>query len=254
MPRAIPGRTVPGPDHGPGRARPDADGRCCRQDCRAARRQPAAGRLLLRNDLALLADFDAPKRDFERQVRAVKAVALPSQLYKTSLDAIAKLAREKGDRKALIILGDGQSDDTADEHDQVVKAAREAGVSSMPWASWERRPICPSSRACGGWPTTPAASAGRSGSARRNVYAVGNQFIAEALENGGSPEDDPQGAARLRSRHHHRQPGRRPLGKHRPHLHAGGSSARPTAGATAPAAEPGRPHRPRKRAGRRGLV
>ena len=80
------------------------------------------------NDLTLLADFDASKRDFERQVRAVRAVALPSQLYKTSLEAIAKLAKEKGDRKALIILGDGQSDDTADEHDQVVKAAKEAGV------------------------------------------------------------------------------------------------------------------------------
>ena len=64
------------------------------------------------NDLGLLADFDASKRDFERQVRAVKAATLPSQLYKTSLDAIAKLAKERGDRKALIILGDGQSDDT----------------------------------------------------------------------------------------------------------------------------------------------
>ena len=80
------------------------------------------------NDLTLLADFNAPKRDFERQVRAVKAAALPSQLYKTSLDAIAKLAKERADRKALVILGDGQSDDTADEHDQVVKAAKEAGV------------------------------------------------------------------------------------------------------------------------------
>ena len=29
------------------------------------------------NDLTLLADFDAPKRDFERQVRAVKASRCP---------------------------------------------------------------------------------------------------------------------------------------------------------------------------------
>ena len=63
------------------------------------------------------------KRDFDRQVRAIRAVSLPSELYKTSLEAIAKLGKEPGDRKALVILGDGHSDDTGDEHDQVVKAA-----------------------------------------------------------------------------------------------------------------------------------
>src|SRR5262249_255209 len=82
---------------------------------REGNRRPAA--YSSDNALTLLADFGASKRDFERQVRAIKATSLPSQLYKTSLDAIARLAKERADRKALVILGDGQSDDTADEHE-----------------------------------------------------------------------------------------------------------------------------------------
>jgi hypothetical protein len=138
------------------------------------------------NDLTLLADFNAAKRDFERQVRAIKAAALPSQLYKTSLDAIAKLAKERADRKALIILGDGQSDDTADEHDQVVKAAKEAGVVIHALgflASAADSPKFQGLRRLAD-DTSGFRREVRIGTAQR--YAVGNQFIAEALENGGS--------------------------------------------------------------------
>jgi hypothetical protein len=138
------------------------------------------------NDLTLLADFNAAKRDFERQVRAVKAAALPSQLYKTSLDAIAKLAKERADRKALIILGDGQSDDTADEHDQVVKAAKEAGVVIHALGFLASAADSPKFQGL-------RRLADDTGGFRREVriggtqrYTVSNQFIAEALENGGS--------------------------------------------------------------------
>ena len=138
------------------------------------------------NDLNLLADFDASKRDFERQVRAVKAATLPSQLYKTSLDAIAKLAKERGDRKALIILGDGQSDDTADEHDQVVRAAKEAGVIIHALGFLGTAADSPKFQSL-------RRLADETGGFRREVrvggvqkYAVSNKFVAEALENGGS--------------------------------------------------------------------
>ena len=138
------------------------------------------------NDLNPLAEFGVAKKDFEKQVRAVRAATLPSQLYKTSLEAIAKLAKETGDRKALIILGDGNSDDTADEHDQVVKVAKEAGVvihalgyvgeaTDLPRFQHLRR------------------LADETGGFRREVrvagaqkYTVNNQFVAEVLENGGS--------------------------------------------------------------------
>ena len=64
------------------------------------------------NDLTTVADFSASKADFDKQVRAVRGVALPTQLYKGALEAIAKLAKEKGDRKALVEyrrLDDGRS-------------------------------------------------------------------------------------------------------------------------------------------------
>ena len=81
------------------------------------------------NDLNLAADFTASKADFDKQVRAIRPAALPSQLYKAALEAIGKLSRETADRKALIILGDGDSDDTSYDHDQVLKAAKDAGVT-----------------------------------------------------------------------------------------------------------------------------
>lgn len=80
------------------------------------------------NDLNLLAGFDAGKPDFDRAVRAQRPVALPTQLYQNVLEAIDRLAKENSERKAIIILGDGNSDDTGYEHDQVVKAAKQAGV------------------------------------------------------------------------------------------------------------------------------
>jgi FHA domain/von Willebrand factor type A domain len=138
------------------------------------------------NDLALVADFNASKSDFDKQVRAVRGVALPTQLYKGALEAIAKLAKEKGDRKALIILGDGNSDDTSYDHDQVVKAAKDAGViihalgfaaepADLPKFQNIRR------------------LAEDTGGFRREVrvgttqkYTVGSQFATEALENGGT--------------------------------------------------------------------
>ena len=133
-----------------------------------------------------MADFSASKADFDKQVRAVRGVALPTQLYKGALEAIAKLAKEKGDRKALVILGDGNSDDTSYDHDPVVKAAKDAGViihalgfaadsSDQPKFQYIRR------------------LAEETGGFRREVrvggvqkYTISNQFVAEALENGGT--------------------------------------------------------------------
>lgn len=138
------------------------------------------------NDLNLVADFDASKSDFERQVRTIRGLALPSQLYKATLEAIAKLAKEAGDRKALVILGDGMSDDTSYDHEQVVKAAKDAGVvihalgyladaADLPKFQILRR------------------LADDTGGFRREVrvagaqrYTITNQFVPEVLENGGS--------------------------------------------------------------------
>ena len=123
------------------------------------------------NDLTAVADFGASKADFDKQVRAVRGVALPTQLYKGALEAIAKLAKEKADRKALVILGDGNSDDT----ELRARAGREGRQGRRrdhpcPGLRSGREPTSPSSRTSAAWPTTPAGFAGRSGSAaRRNI-------------------------------------------------------------------------------------
>lgn len=81
------------------------------------------------NDLNLVAGFDANKADFEKAVRGIRSVSLPTQLYQTALDAIDKLAKEPGERKSLVIVGDGNSDDTGYTHEQVVQAAKQAGIA-----------------------------------------------------------------------------------------------------------------------------
>jgi hypothetical protein len=154
------------------------------------------------NDLNLIADFAVSKADFDRQVRAIRNVRLRTQLFKTALEAIAKLAKEKGDRKALIILGDGTFDDPAAgyNHEQVVKAAKDANVvihalgyiadtADLPKFQILRR------------------LADDTGGFRREVkvgaaqrYAIGSPFVGEVLENGGAvtiPLKEPPGPATL---------------------------------------------------------
>src|SRR5262249_24657732 len=138
------------------------------------------------NDLNLVADFGASKADFDKQVRAVRGAALPTQLYKGALEAIAKLAKERAERKALVILGDGNSDDQSYEHEQVVKAAKEAGVIIHALgftAEATEQPKFQNIRRL----------ADDTGGFRREVrvsatqkYTIGTQFVAEALENGGT--------------------------------------------------------------------
>jgi len=138
------------------------------------------------NDLNLVADFGSSKGEFDKQVRAVRGAALPTQLYKGALEAVAKLAKEKAERKALVVLGDGNSDDQSYEHEQVVKAAKEAGVTIHALgftAEAAEQPKFQNIRRL----------ADDTGGFRREVrvggtqrYAIGAQFVAEALENGGT--------------------------------------------------------------------
>jgi hypothetical protein len=83
------------------------------------------------DETKLVADFNASKADFDKQVKAIRAAKQNTQIYKNALDAIARLSREKADRKALVVLGDGTSDDPVGGYipEQVVKAANDAKVT-----------------------------------------------------------------------------------------------------------------------------
>jgi FHA domain-containing protein/von Willebrand factor type A domain-containing protein len=153
-------------------------------DAREGKRRFAA--YTFDNDLNAIADFNASKADFDKQVRAIKSVTLPSQLYRATLEAIGKLAKEPGDRKALIILGDGSSDDTSYDHAQVVKAAKEAGVVIHALGYLAEAADLPKFQ-------TLQRLADDTGGFRRDVrvggvqkYALGKQLVGEVLENGGT--------------------------------------------------------------------
>ena len=134
----------------------------------------------------MVADFGASQGRVRQTVKAVKGAALPTQLYKGALEAIAKLSKEKADRKALVILGDGNSDDTSYDHEPVMKAAKEAGViihalgfAAEPTDQPKFQYIQRLADETGGFRREV-----RVGSSQK--YTISNQFVGEALENGGT--------------------------------------------------------------------
>ncbi|MGQ0673210.1 MAG: FHA domain-containing protein [Hyphomicrobium sp.] len=139
------------------------------------------------NDLNLAAGFGASKSEFDRQVRAIRPLEAKVQLYRAVLDAIAKLARETADRKALVILGDGTADDTAYAHDEVVKAAKDAGVVISTLGFYDDADERPNfqklsrlARETKGF-STEVVQPGRDSFER----VVSSRFAGELLENGG---------------------------------------------------------------------
>ncbi|WP_334150786.1 FHA domain-containing protein [Hyphomicrobium sp.] len=148
--------------------------------------------------LAPIADSGTSKAEFVRQMIALKPAATKVQLYKAALEAIEALAREGGDRKALVILGDGTSDDAGDSsHDQVVAAAREAGVVihvlGYDGDRADRTKFQNLSRLAeetGGYAAEIKQGAGRDGT--KDV--VSSRFVEEVLENGGTLKADLAGA------------------------------------------------------------
>ncbi|MDX2205382.1 MAG: FHA domain-containing protein [Hyphomicrobiaceae bacterium] len=139
------------------------------------------------NDLTLLAGFDAPKADFDKAVRGLRTQSLPTQLYQATLEAIDKLAKEPGDRKAIVIVGDGNSDDTGYTHEQVVAAARSAGIVIHALGFIEQAAELPRFQLL-------RRLAEDTGGFRREVrvareaprYNVTARFTSEVVENGGT--------------------------------------------------------------------
>lgn len=139
------------------------------------------------DELKLVADFNASKADFDKQVKAIRTVKQNTQIYKNALDVIARLAREKADRKALVILGDGTSDDPVGGYipEQVVKAANDAKVTINALGYMAESADLPQFQIL-------RRLADDTGGFRKEVrvgnqqrFAVTAQFLDEALGNGG---------------------------------------------------------------------
>ncbi|HYD15379.1 MAG TPA: FHA domain-containing protein [Hyphomicrobium sp.] len=156
-------------------------------DARGGKRRFAA--YTFANDLTLVSDSGASKNEFVRKLISVKPAAATIQLYKSALQAIDALKKEAGDRKALVILGDGSSDDTGYTHDQVVKAARDAGVTIHVLGYYDDRTERPKfqklsrlAEDTGGY----AAEVKQGSSKDLTKDVVTSRFAPEVLENGGS--------------------------------------------------------------------
>jgi hypothetical protein len=155
------------------------------------------------NELTLIADSGASKAEFVRQIIAVKPAGTKVQLYKVALQAVEALAKESGGRKALVILGDGTSDDTTYGHDQVVKAARDAGVAIHVLGYYDDRTDRPKFQNL----SRLAADTGGYAAEVKQGYnrdftkeIVTSRFVGELLENGGTLTADlagPSGAQTL---------------------------------------------------------
>lgn len=152
------------------------------------------------NDLNLISDSGASKAEFARQIIAIKPAAATVQLYKAVLQAVEALTKESGDRKALVILGDGTSDDTGYGHDQVVKAAKDAGVTIHVLGYYDDRTERPNfqklsrlAEDTGGYATEVKQGAGAGKDFAKDI--VTNRFVGEVLENGGTLKTDLKGPA-----------------------------------------------------------
>jgi hypothetical protein len=141
------------------------------------------------NDLALVSDSGASKNEFVRQAIGIKPATATIQLYKVTMQAIEALAKETGDRKALVILADGTSDDTGYTHDQVVKAAKDAGITIHVLGYYDDKGERPKfqklqrlAEDTGGYAAEVKQGAGKD----LTKDIVTTRFVGEVLENGGS--------------------------------------------------------------------
>ncbi|MGE3228938.1 MAG: FHA domain-containing protein [Hyphomicrobium sp.] len=152
------------------------------------------------NDLTLISDSGASKNEFARQIIAIKPASATVQLYKSALAAVEALTRESGDRKALVILGDGTADDTSYGHDQVVKAAKDAGVTIHVLGYYDDRGERPNfqklsrlAEDTGGFAAEVKQGPGKDRDFSADV--VNSRFVGEVLENGGTLEVGLKGPA-----------------------------------------------------------
>lgn len=79
-------------------------------------------------DLVAIAGSGVSRDAFVRQLVAVEPGPGNIHLYASAKAAVAALAGETGARKSLVILGDGTSGEGDASADEVIEAAREAGV------------------------------------------------------------------------------------------------------------------------------
>ncbi len=78
--------------------------------------------------LQLLADFNVDAAAQKAALKGMGPKGQATELYKSSLEAIAILKKSGATRRALVIFSDGKAEDTGYGHDDVIREARAAEV------------------------------------------------------------------------------------------------------------------------------
>jgi len=78
--------------------------------------------------IRLLAPLGTPVEEIERASAGIEAVGKTTELYRSAIEAIRVLAAYPAEPRALFLFSDGLAEDRAYFHDDVIAAARAAGV------------------------------------------------------------------------------------------------------------------------------
>jgi hypothetical protein len=113
------------------------------------------------NDLALVADSGTSKAEFVRQIIAIKPQTATIQLYKTAFRQSRRWPRRPATARLSSSWPTAHRTTRATVHDQVVKAAKDAGVVIHVLASMTTAMRVPSSRSSPASPRTPEARPSR---------------------------------------------------------------------------------------------
>ncbi|MBI1732019.1 MAG: FHA domain-containing protein [Gammaproteobacteria bacterium] len=96
---------------------------------RAARSHQQIGLAHFDKDLELLAPVGSTAEAVAGAAHRLRATGMTTELYHNLLRAVKLAGSAEADRRFVVIYSDGQAEDTAYGHDDVVSAARGAGVS-----------------------------------------------------------------------------------------------------------------------------
>ena len=87
-----------------------------------------AGLASFDKDLVVRAPVNSSRNAIVTAARSLKAAGLTTELYRNTIKAIEVLARVNADRKVLFLFSDGQAEDKAYYHEDVINAARQHDV------------------------------------------------------------------------------------------------------------------------------
>jgi len=112
-------------------------------------------------DLRLLVPPGGDRTSLAEAARSVTAKGQATELFRNARTAIDLLSRFPADRRALVVLSDGDAEDTAYRREDVVAAARQAGVAIIGLGFAEKQSLTPDLQ-----------------SLRRLAEETGGQFVA----------------------------------------------------------------------------